>query len=101
MMRESSRTASIEAECLFFIITAIATTALRVISRIQSKAGLWWDDYLSIVALVCHQYGSQACAAATPAFKRLAWGWYGTEWLIEMFEAFVIALNCLGYAGMS
>lgn len=48
-----SRTASVESECLFFIIALIVTSVLRVFARTQSKAGLWWDDYLSFVALVC------------------------------------------------
>lgn len=65
-----SRTASLQAECLFFIIFASAATVLRVISRTQSKAGLWWDDYLSICALVCKGVGPQASAAVVPAFAQ-------------------------------
>ena len=48
----ASRTGSLEAACLFFIVAVIITSVLRVISRTRSKAGLSWDDYLSFLAAV-------------------------------------------------
>jgi len=38
---------------VFLLILATLSIILRVISRKWSKAGLWWDDWLAIAALVC------------------------------------------------
>lgn len=84
---------------VLFIALASVTALLRVISRTQSKAGLWWDDYLSILALVCKKHGPEARATIVSLFTRLLW----IEEKImanKTIQVFVIALNALGYAGM-
>ena len=55
-MGEITRTAGLQAECVLLIIVASIATLLRVVSRTQSKAGLWWDDYLSLLSLVCKEH---------------------------------------------
>lgn len=39
---------------------AVVAVALRLVSRtLISNVGLWWDDYIVCVALVCHLFSSQ------------------------------------------
>lgn len=72
-MGDVTRTAGVKAECLLFIVIASVTTCLRVISRTQSKAGLWWDDYLSILAFVCPKHRPKARATIVSILMRMSW----------------------------
>lgn len=87
----ASRTGTIEAVCLFFIVAVIITSVLRVISRTRSKAGLWWDDYISFLA------------AVRMDMRNLNFeGFLDLEQeLMSTTQIFVIGLNCLGYTGMT
>lgn len=51
-MTEDNTTGNVEGICLFFIVASVLVTLLRMISRIQSAAGLWWDDWFHLAALV-------------------------------------------------
>jgi hypothetical protein len=37
---------------VFLIISSTSITALRFLSRNLSPAGVWWDDYMILLALV-------------------------------------------------
>ena len=99
-MGEITRNAGIQAECLLFIVLTSVTTLLRVISRTQSKAGLWWDDYLSILALVRGKsvdYRREQRSCLSLRDCRESWR---RARLMEIIQVFVITLNALGYTGM-
>ncbi|KAL2040958.1 hypothetical protein N7G274_006416 [Stereocaulon virgatum] len=51
-MGQDNRSPSIEVMCLFFIFSSIVISASRVVARLQSAAGLWWDDWFSLMALI-------------------------------------------------
>ena len=90
-MDMASRTGTIEAVCLSFIVAVLITSVLRVISRTRSKAGLSWDDYLSFLA------------AVRMHMRKLSFeGFLDLEQkLMSTTQIFVIGLNCLVYAGMT
>ena len=46
---ESGSTIAVEA---FIIALAVVSVALRFYTRISSKAGLWWDDWMIFIAVV-------------------------------------------------
>ena len=41
------------AVCSVLIFFTVLAIALRFLSRSLAKAGFWWDDWLSLLTLVC------------------------------------------------
>jgi len=59
------------------VLIAISTIAviLRFMSRMVSKAGLWWDDWLIVAAMVRYARG---------------WGFLWEQWRLMMDTAYVL-----------